>query len=34
MRVLTEVNGVDDEWLRGVFHDNAARLFRLGAAAA
>ena len=25
--------GVDDDWLRGVFHDNAARLFGLGATA-
>ena len=29
MRVLTELNGIDDDWLRGVFHDNAARLFGL-----
>ena len=34
MRVLTEVNGVGDDWLRGVFHDNAARLFGLGTTAA
>ncbi len=27
MRVLTALPGVDDEWLRKVFHDNAARLF-------
>lgn len=31
MRVLTELDGVDDHWLRGVFHDNAARLFSLDA---
>jgi predicted TIM-barrel fold metal-dependent hydrolase len=34
MQVLTEVNGVDDEWLRGVFHDNAAHLFGLTTTAA
>lgn len=33
MRVLTEVDGVDDDWLRGVFHDNAARLFGLATTA-
>ncbi|MEU0496915.1 amidohydrolase family protein [Mycobacterium sp. NPDC006124] len=33
MRVLTEVPGVNDDWLRGVFHDNAAELFGLGTAA-
>ena len=27
MRVLTRIDGVDDDWLRGVFHDNAAALF-------
>ena len=32
MRVLTEVAGVDDDWLRGVFHDNAAELFGLATA--
>jgi predicted TIM-barrel fold metal-dependent hydrolase len=29
MRVLTALDGTDDDWLRGVFHDNAARLFGL-----
>ena len=29
MRVLTRLPGIDDEWLRKVFHDNAARLFGL-----
>jgi hypothetical protein len=29
MSVLTELPGVDDDWLRGVFHHNAARLFGL-----
>ncbi|WP_205875595.1 amidohydrolase family protein [Mycobacterium camsae] len=29
MRVLTRLPGVDDEWLRKVLHDNAARLFQL-----
>lgn len=29
MTVLTELPGIDDEWLRGVFHGNAARLFGL-----
>jgi predicted TIM-barrel fold metal-dependent hydrolase len=29
MQVLTELDGVDDDWLRGVFHDNAARLLGL-----
>jgi predicted TIM-barrel fold metal-dependent hydrolase len=29
MRVLTRLPGVDDDWLRTVFHDNAARLFQL-----
>jgi predicted TIM-barrel fold metal-dependent hydrolase len=29
MKVLTALDGVDDHWLRGVFHDNAARLFGL-----
>lgn len=28
MRWLTELPGVDDEWLRGVFYQNAATLFR------
>lgn len=30
MRVLTELDGIDDDWLRGVFHDNAAELFFSG----
>jgi predicted TIM-barrel fold metal-dependent hydrolase len=29
MRVLTRLPGIDDDWLRKVFHDNAARLFGL-----
>lgn len=29
MQVLTALDGIDDDWLRGVFHDNAARLFGL-----
>jgi predicted TIM-barrel fold metal-dependent hydrolase len=29
MGVLTRLDGVDDEWLRGVFHRNGARLFGL-----
>ncbi|MET0453614.1 MAG: amidohydrolase family protein [Mycobacterium sp.] len=29
LQVLTALDGVDEEWLRGVFHDNAARLFEL-----
>jgi predicted TIM-barrel fold metal-dependent hydrolase len=29
MQVLTALDGVDDDWLRGVFHDNAAGLFGL-----
>jgi hypothetical protein len=29
MQVLTTLDGIDDDWLRGVFHDNAARLFGL-----
>ncbi len=29
MRVLTRLPGIDDEWLRRVFHDNAAQLFGL-----
>jgi predicted TIM-barrel fold metal-dependent hydrolase len=29
MWVLTALDGIDDDWLRGVFHDNAARLFGL-----
>ncbi|MDX1893377.1 amidohydrolase family protein [Mycolicibacterium sp. 050158] len=29
IRVLTEQDGVDDAWLRGVLHDNAAQLFGL-----
>lgn len=29
MTVLTELPGVDDDWLRGVFHRNAAELFGL-----
>ena len=33
IRVLTELNGVDDDWLRNVLHDNAARLFGLTTAA-
>lgn len=32
MRVLTELDGIDDDWLRGVFHDNAAELFFSGRA--
>jgi predicted TIM-barrel fold metal-dependent hydrolase len=27
MTALTRLPGVDDDWLRGVFFDNAARLF-------
>ncbi|HXS85621.1 MAG TPA: amidohydrolase family protein [Mycobacterium sp.] len=27
MRPLIELPGIDDAWLRGVFHDNAAKLF-------
>ncbi len=27
--MLTELDGVDDAWLRGVLHDNAAQLFGL-----
>lgn len=29
MRVLTRLPGIDDDWLRKVFHHNAARLFSL-----
>ncbi|MGK2854344.1 MAG: amidohydrolase family protein [Microbacteriaceae bacterium] len=29
MQVLTDLPGADDDWLRGVFHGNAARLFTL-----
>ncbi|HQG31795.1 MAG TPA: amidohydrolase, partial [Deltaproteobacteria bacterium] len=29
MTALTGLDGVDDNWLRAVFHDNAARLFTL-----
>ncbi|MCW2553439.1 MAG: amidohydrolase 2 [Mycobacterium sp.] len=29
MQVLMGLDGIDDDWLRGVFHDNAARLFGL-----
>lgn len=29
MRVLTRLPGIDDDWLRKVFHHNAARLFGL-----
>ena len=29
MTALTGLDGVDDDWLRAVFHDNAARLFTL-----
>jgi predicted TIM-barrel fold metal-dependent hydrolase len=29
MQVLTRLEGIDDDWLRGVFHDNAASLFGL-----
>jgi uncharacterized protein len=29
MRVLTALDGVDDDWLRGVLHHNAARVFEL-----
>ncbi len=31
MQALTSLDGIDDDWLRGVFHDNAARLFGLTA---
>ncbi|MDT5076454.1 MAG: uncharacterized protein QOJ80_1091, partial [Mycobacterium sp.] len=31
MQVLMGLDGIDDDWLRGVFHDNAARLFGLSA---
>jgi uncharacterized protein len=30
LRVITEVPGADDDWLRMVLHDNAAELFGLG----
>jgi predicted TIM-barrel fold metal-dependent hydrolase len=29
MQVLTRLDGIDDDWLRGVLHDNAAALFGL-----
>jgi predicted TIM-barrel fold metal-dependent hydrolase len=29
MSVLTGLDGVDDDWLRGVLYGNAARLFGL-----
>ncbi|MCV7355161.1 amidohydrolase family protein [Mycolicibacterium fluoranthenivorans] len=29
MTALTRLPGIDDDWLRGVFHDNAARIFGL-----
>jgi predicted TIM-barrel fold metal-dependent hydrolase len=29
LTVLTRLDGIDDEWLRGVLHDNGARLFGL-----
>ncbi|MDP9165751.1 MAG: amidohydrolase [Actinomycetota bacterium] len=29
IRVLTELDGIDDDWLRNVLHDNAAQLFGL-----
>ena len=29
MTVLTELPGIDEDWLRGVFQRNAAELFRL-----
>lgn len=29
MAAITRLPGVDDDWLRGVFHDNAAKLFGL-----
>ena len=29
MRVLTRLAGIDDGWIRKVFHDNAAQLFGL-----
>ncbi|MEZ0364213.1 amidohydrolase family protein [Mycobacterium sp. pUA109] len=29
LTAITELPGIDDDWLRGVFHDNAARLFGL-----
>ncbi|OHV03056.1 amidohydrolase family protein [Mycobacterium talmoniae] len=32
LTAITELPGIDDDWLRGVFHDNAARLFGLHAA--
>lgn len=31
LAAITELPGVDDLWLRGVFHDNAAKLFELPA---
>jgi predicted TIM-barrel fold metal-dependent hydrolase len=33
MTAITELPGIDDNWLRGVFYDNAARLFDLEQAA-
>ncbi len=33
MRAITQIPGVDDSWLRAVFHDNAATLFSLAEAA-
>jgi uncharacterized protein len=33
MRVLARLPGIDDGWLRKVFHDNAARLFELPSSA-
>jgi predicted TIM-barrel fold metal-dependent hydrolase len=29
LTVLTRLDGIDDGWLRGVLHDNGARLFGL-----
>jgi uncharacterized protein len=29
LQVVMGLDGIDDDWLRGVFHDNAARLFGL-----
>jgi predicted TIM-barrel fold metal-dependent hydrolase len=29
MQALTGIDGIDDDWLRGVFYRNAAKLFGL-----
>ena len=29
MTAITTLDGIDDDWLRGVFYNNAARLFGL-----